>query len=122
MQKRFVSIWFRHLRTDWFSLRQPTLQSLPFVLRTSSHGRMIISATNAIAEQKGIEIGMPLADARAVNPGLQVLDDQPDLTNKLLNRIAVWCIRFTPCASIDPPDGILLDASGCTHLWGGDRP
>jgi protein ImuB len=122
MQKRFVSIWFRHLRTDWFSLRQPTLKSLPFVLRTSSHGRMIISATNAMAEQKGIEIGMPLADARAVNPGLQVLDDQPDLTNKLLTRIAEWCIRFTPCASIDPPDGILLDASGCTHLWGGDRP
>jgi protein ImuB len=121
MNKRFVSIWFRHLRTDWFSLRQPQLKSLPLVLRTSSHGRMIISATNAIAEQKEVEIGMPLADAKALNPELQIIDDQPDLAPKLLRRLAEWCIRFTPFAAVDLPDGIFLDASGCTHLWGGDE-
>lgn len=53
-EKRFVSVWFRHLATDWFSLRQPELKSVPFVLRTSSHGRMIITAANLAAEQQGI--------------------------------------------------------------------
>src|SRR5687767_4065637 len=47
---RFISTWFRHLRTDWFSLASPSLKTLPFVLRTPSHGRMIITATNAMAE------------------------------------------------------------------------
>ncbi len=120
MVKRFVSIWFRHLSTDWFTLRQPHLKDLPFVLRTSSHGRMIITAANAVAEGNGIRRGMVLADARAIEPDLEVLDDKPDLALKLLKRIAEWCIRFTPAVSVDPPDGLLLDATGCSHLWGGD--
>jgi protein ImuB len=120
MVKRFVSIWFRHLNTDWFTLRQPHLKTVPFVLRTSSHGRMIITSANAVAEKKGIHKGMALADARAIHPDLEVLDDKPDLADKLLNRIAEWCIRFTPVVAIDPSDGLLLDVSGCSHLWGGD--
>jgi len=120
MATRFVSIWFRHLTTDWFTLRQPNLKELPFVLRASSHGRMIISAANAKAEKKGINRGMVLADARAIIPNLEVLDDKPDLVDKLLRRLAEWCIRFTPIVSVDPPDGLLLDATGCSHLWDGD--
>ncbi|MBI3221242.1 MAG: DNA polymerase Y family protein [Bacteroidetes bacterium] len=120
MGNRFVSIWFRHLKTDWFSIRQPHLKNLPFVLRTPSHGRMIITAANAVAVMRGISCGVVLADARAIFPELEVQDDKPDLVNKLLTRLAEWCIRFTPIAAIDPPDGIVLDVSGCSHLWGGD--
>jgi protein ImuB len=120
MGRRFVSIWFRHLKTDWFTLRQPLLKSVPFVLRTSSHGRMIISAVNAAAACKGISTGMALADARAFLPGLEVLDDKPDLVEKLLNRLAEWCIRFTPVVAVDLPDGLMMDVTGCPHLWGSD--
>lgn len=120
MEKRYVSIWFRHLTTDWFTLRQPHLKTIPFVLRTSVHGRMIITGANAVAESKGISTGMVLADARAIIPTLEVRDDKPDLISRLLKRLAEWCIRFTPVVAVDPPDGILFDASGCSHLWGGD--
>src|SRR5690606_30249642 len=61
-----------------------------------------------------------LADARAIMPDLQVREDQPELRSKLLKRLAIWCIRFTPIAAVDLPDGIILDASGCAHLWGGE--
>ncbi|HEX5112244.1 MAG TPA: DNA polymerase Y family protein, partial [Saprospiraceae bacterium] len=122
MVKRFVSIWFRHLNTDWFTLRQPHLKNIPFVLRTPSHGRMVITAANAAAEMKGISSGMVLADARVIIPDLEVLDDQPDLAEKLLKRIAEWCIRFTPVVGVDPPDGLLMDVTGCPHLWSGDSP
>lgn len=122
MAKRYVSIWFRHLHTDWFTLRQPQLKNLPFVLRTPSNGRMIITATNAVAASNGISEGMVLADARAIIPELEVQDDIPDLSEKLLQRLAEWCIRFTPVVAIDPPSGLLLDVTGCSHLWGGDEP
>lgn len=121
MDKRYVSVWFRYLNTDWFSLRQPQLKEAPFVLRTPSHGRMVITSVNAAAEAAGIFKGMVLADARAIIPNLEVMDDKPDLAVKLLNRLAEWCIRFSPVVAIDPPDGLLLDASGCSHLWGGDH-
>ncbi|HEX6226367.1 MAG TPA: DNA polymerase Y family protein [Chryseolinea sp.] len=120
MEKRFVSIWFRHLTTDWFTKKQPVLRYAPFVLSAPLHGRMVINATNDIAEANGIERGMVLADARAIIPGLKVLEDMPGLAKKLLQRLAEWCIRFTPSVAIDPEDGLLLDATGCSHLWGGD--
>lgn len=122
MNRRFVAIWCCNLKLDWFSLRQPALCNLPFVLVAPDHGRMIITATNTLAQTRGIDPGMPLADARAIVPGLQVQNDPPALADKLLKQIARWCIRFTPVAAIDAPDGLLLEATGCSHLWGGDEP
>jgi protein ImuB len=121
MQKRFVSIWFPHLATDWFAAKQPQLKNTAFVLKASSHGRVIITAASPKAQAQGIFVGMALADAKAIFPSLQVFDDKPTLTAQLLQRIAEWCIRFTPQAAPDSPEGILLDASGCTHLWGSDE-
>lgn len=118
--QRYVSIWFRYLLTDWFTIHNNTLKGTPFVLRTSSHGRMIITAANALAESNGIQKGMVLADAKAIVPDLEVRDDQPHLVKKLLKRLSIWCIQFSPIVSVNLPDGIVLDASGCSHLWGGD--
>lgn len=120
MDKRYVSIWFRHLTTDWFSLTEPGLKKIPFVLRTPSHGRMIITGANAAAMIKGIHAGMAVADARALVPELEVKDDIPDLITRLLHKLAEWSIRFTPVVAADPPDGLMLDVTGCSHLWGSE--
>lgn len=121
MARRFVSLWFRYLATDWFSLRKPELKESAFVLCRSTQGRMIISATNRTAERQDITCGMSLADARAIAPFIIHENDIPELRVKLLTRLAEWCIRFTPFVAMDPPDGLILDASGCSHLWGGDE-
>jgi protein ImuB len=121
MSKRFLTIWFRYLKTDRFTRRQPNLNTVPFVLASPHHGRMIITAANALAQTEGINPGMVVADARAILPSLKVIDDIPDLAAKILNRIAEWCIRFTPFVAVDLPDGLILDITGCSHLWGGDE-
>jgi protein ImuB len=121
MSKRFVSIWFRYLLTDWFSLRNPALSNIPFVLAAPDHGRMVVTAANAIAQLQGIETGNVVADARALVPSLQIADDKPGLSSKLLHGLAEWCIRYTPAVAIDLPGGLILDASGCAHLWGGEE-
>lgn len=121
MAKRFASIWFRHLRTDWFIRRQPELKNIPFVLASPDHGRMVITSANMLAEKEGIYPGMVVADARAIISSLQVLDDNTELSKKLLTGIAKWCIRFTPAVAIDEPNGLILDVSGCAHLWGDEK-
>jgi protein ImuB len=121
MSSRFVTIWFPLLTTDWFALRRPELRGIPFVLAVKDHGRMVISAANALALAQGIPPGIPVADARALLPELQVVDDKPGLSARLLTALAEWCIRFTPIAGVDPPLGLVLDVSGCTHLWGGEE-
>ena len=122
MAARYISLWFRHLLTDWFTLRQPALLGVPFVLAEPDHGRKIVTAANMAAQAEGIDVGMVVADARVWRPGLEVLDHQPERADKLLHALALWCIRYTPRAAVDPPHGLILDISGCAHLWGGERP
>lgn len=121
MHKRFLSIWFRYLKTDWVSNRLPGFKQVPLILSSAVHGRMIVAAVNQHAAQYGIYNGMVVADARAICTGIQVTNDIPLLEKKLLQSFAVWCIRFTPVAAIDMPDGIMLDITGCAHLWGGEE-
>lgn len=121
MNKRFVAIWFRHLKTDWMSIRKPELKSIPFVLALPDHGRMRITEVSVLAKNKGLYAGMVVADAKVMEPDIKVIDDRPELTQKLLTNICNWCIRYTPIVSIDFPDGIFLDSSGCAHLWGGEE-
>jgi protein ImuB len=122
MSKRFISIWFRHLKTDWFIRRNSSLKEIPFVLASPDHGRMIVREVNILAQTQGIETGMAVADARAIVPALEVKDDNPALAENLLKGIGEWCIRFTPVVGMDAPDGLLLDVTGCAHLWGGEKP
>jgi protein ImuB len=121
MQKRFVSIWFRHLLTDWLALRRPDLKGKPFAFAIPDHGRMVITATSPEAEMQGLTIGMVAADAKAIVPSLQVIDGIPGKEQKLLTLLGNWCIRYTPIVATDPPNGLILDVSGCTHLWGGEK-
>ncbi len=118
---RYVTIWFRHLKTDWFSVRQPALRKIPFVLASPQHGRMVITATNPVSELQGIEKGMVVADVRAIFPRLEIMDDPPDLPARLLKSLALWCIRYTDMVSVDGSDGLILDVTGCAHLWGGEQ-
>jgi protein ImuB len=121
MGKRFVSIWFPYFVTDWHTRRQLHLREKPFVLKATVRNRVVVTAANALAKSQGIYTNMVLADAKALYPSLHVMDDRPTLATQLADRIAEWCIRFTPIAAADHPNGILLDASGCTHLWGGEQ-
>ena len=44
--------------------------------------------------------------------------DEP--AERALERLALRCQDFTPLVALDPPDGLLLDITGCVHLFGGE--
>jgi protein ImuB len=119
MAQRYLSLWFRHLTTDWLTRRRPALQDKPFVFSGKEQNREVVTAVSATAQAQGVHPGMVLADARALVPGLEVVSDAPT-ADILLHRFALWCIRYTPIVAVDPPDGLILDISGCAHLWGGE--
>ena len=121
MVRRYVAIWFRHLITDRIVRRHPELVQVPFVVATAERGRMIVKAANMVAQSKGVHINMTIADCRAICPSLEVFDEKAGVAEKLLNALAEWCLRYTPVVAIDLPDGLILDVSGCAHLWGGER-
>jgi len=120
MAQRFMAIAFCHLTTDWMVRRRPELREIPFVLAAPERNRMVIKAVNVVAAANGICCGTVVADARAVYPGLEVFDDKPQLAEQLLKALGEWCIRYTPIVAVDLPNGLILDISGCVHLWGGE--
>lgn len=79
-----------------------------------------ITALNDAAAKFGLEVGLPLANARAVCPDVKVFDADEAADARLIEAVAEWCDRFTPLVALDPPHGLLLDISGCAHLFGGE--
>lgn len=117
---RYLSIWLPQPVVDRAVQLRPELKDVPFVLATPLRGRMVVQSASVAAMQQGIKPGMVVADARAVLPALQVYPEKEGRQQQLLTRLALWCLRYTPVAAIDP-DGLLLDISGCAHLWGGEQ-
>jgi protein ImuB len=79
-----------------------------------------IYAMDDAAARLGLEVGQPLANARAICPDIKVFDADQGADLGTLNDIADWCDRFTPLVALDPPHGLFLDITGCAHLFGGE--
>ena len=65
---------------------------------------------------------MPATKAQALVPGLVTMDADPADDEEALERLAVWALKhYSPIAAADPPDGIVIDATGAAHLHGGEE-
>lgn len=80
----------------------------------------MVAGTNPAAQALGLCVGMALAHATALAPGLDVREADPDAEQASLLRLATWCHRITPLTATDGADGLWLDVSGCAHLSGGE--
>jgi protein ImuB len=81
---------------------------------------LLIHSLDEAAAQWGLTHGLPLANARAICPDLVVHEADIAADAKTLEDIADWCDRFTPLVALDSPHGLLLDITGCAHLFGGE--
>ena len=115
----------------------------PLVTFETVMGANRLAAVCERAEAQGFTPGTGLAEARARYPdpgpvpgsGLDAVAADRAADMKLLAALADWCDRYTPLVAFDtspegaakgaPPlfgcDGLVLDISGCAHLFGGER-
>ena len=112
-------MWLRRLSTDRIE-RRSSERVETFVVVASVKSAQRITAMTDGAARLGLKIGMGLADARAMYPSLPVVDADPEADRRFLEGVADWCDRYTPLIGLDPPDGLLLDVTGCAHLFGGE--
>jgi protein ImuB len=118
--RRHLVVWLRRLATDRIARRSPAPPDGPLVIVAPVKGAQRLTAVDDEAGRLGLAPGMALADARAMYPGLAVVDADPRADADLLAAVADWCDRYTPLVGLDPPDGLVLDITGCTHLFGGE--
>jgi protein ImuB len=132
--------WARDDGTVLLSHQQPSLRELgrntetarpafhdgrpppdtPLIVAHRSGQRLTIAAACPVAQALGLEVGMAVAQARAVVPGLEVADAEPERDRAVLIRLALFAARrWTPRAAVCD-DGLWLDLGGVAHLFGGE--
>lgn len=133
MMKRYLSLWF----PDWpltrlrrarilghNTARRPEASDQdshrPFILVEHGKHGLIVAAANASARKLAIQTGLSFADAKARIPelGSEHINRHDDQT--ALEALALWLIRVAPQVAIDERDGLILDTTGCDHLYGGE--
>jgi protein ImuB len=129
---RIVSVWLPRWPIKRFLAAQaispagkPIDPERPFVLAIPATGGLRIVAMNEAAEDAGIVVGDPVADARAKAGSLQVRAADSGTDDAALRRLALWATRYTPTASPwteeNGADGFFLDIEGAAHLFGGEE-
>jgi protein ImuB len=118
--RRYLGVFLPLLSSERIKQKWPDLYAkLPFVLTEKQRGAVIIMAADDQAQALGIGAGMTLADARARVPELSVIAYDAGADADLLNWLADGCNRYTPMVALVPPYGLILDVTGCTHLFVG---
>lgn len=97
----------------------------PFALILKNRrGAAVIHALNPAARATGLRRGQTQADALAMIPHLICKPADPEADARALTALAVWAERWSPSVSVDPAgeglEGLFLDLTGATRLFGGE--
>ncbi len=121
--RRILSLWFprlaaervlRHARGGAAGLAGP------LVVVGDRGGAQVIVSLSAAAEAAGLAVGQPLRDATAMCPTLVTVPADPVAEGAFLTGLRRWAGKFSPWVAEEPPGGLVVDLTGCAHLFGGE--
>ena len=115
--RRHLAAYFPWLPAERLIRANTAPPDTPFALVEKQKGAMRLVALSQAAHLLGLVPGLPLADARARVPELLAFDHDPAADAALLGRLAEACLRYTPRVMVAPLQGLILDISGCHHLY-----
>jgi protein ImuB len=127
--QRILALYFPFLSTDriarqkwgpsWRSRGRPDHPAI--VCAGREKNAMRLTALDSEAKALGLKRGQGVTEARAMAPDIDVAPFDPEADRAFLDGIADWCDRYTPLVAINGPDGIYLDITGSSHLFGGEK-
>lgn len=121
--KRVLCAWLPDFPIQRLRVEQPKTERTAAVLYAESGNRAQVVFSSREAQRHGIRAGMPLAEAQALHEAAVFLPYQPEADIQALTALAEICTRYSPLVGVERSRGadcLLLDISGCTHLFGGE--
>jgi protein ImuB len=116
--RRFLVLHLPQVAIDRIRQNEPELAGLLVAIWDTHGNRRVLTGVDAPGTT--LHVGQALADAQAMYPVLVLRPADMDADMAFLERLALWALSFTPIAAVDPPDGLVLDVTGCTDLVGGE--
>ena len=116
--RRILSLWFPRLAAERV-LRHASFDA-PFAVVATQNGTQRIVSTCPLASAQGVTPGQLLPQARALCSNLITRASEPADEARFLASLARWASRFSPWISMTKPSSLMLDISGCAHLFGGE--
>jgi len=116
--RRFLVFHLPQLATDRIRQKEADLADSPVATWDTQGNRRLLTGVDAPGTT--LHVGQALADAQAMYPELVLRPADFGADLAFLERLALWALRFTPVAAVDPPDGLVLDITGCAELFGGE--
>jgi len=113
-----LSLWLSRFATD--RIRRSREIAAPLAVYGRRGNADVLTAVDGAAARIGLTPGLALTQARAMHPALEAVPEDANADATLLDQIADWCLRYTPLVACDAPDGLLMDITGCAHLYGGE--
>lgn len=117
--RRIISLWFPRLAAQRV-LRSRHIDG-PFAVVETQHNAQVLVSLCKTASAQGLCVGQSIADARALCPGLVTQENDPLAEAQFLTRLHRWAGKFTPWIATHPPASLMMDISGCAHLFGGEE-
>lgn len=118
--RRILSLWFPRLAAERVLRMDRGLPAGPFAILRDVNNMQVIFALNPEAEARGLTRGQPLRDAQALCPQLRTRISNPQAEALFLTTLRRWAGKFSPWVSEEAPAGLVIDLTGCAHLFGGE--
>lgn len=120
--RRILSLWFPRFGADRLMRRDPQLCEVPLAIVEEQHNSQVVSAVNAQAATFGIRVGQPVRDAHAMCEGLVTRARSIPAEETFLLALQRWASKFSPWVATEGEDSLVIDLTGCAHLFGGEEP
>ena len=118
--RRILSIWFPSLGADRLIRREPQLGALPLGIVQDVHNTQVLTSLNPIARSHGLRVGQPVRDAHAMCEGLVTRTRSLPAEAGFLAALQRWAGKLSPWVAPEAEDGLVVDLTGCAHLFGGE--
>ncbi len=120
MARRILSLWFPRFAAERVLRRGGATLPEPFAVVAEAGGAQRLASLNREAEAAGLRAGQPLRDATAMCAGLRTVAADPPADAAFLTVVRRWAGKFSPWVAEEPPAGLVIDLTGCAHLFGGE--
>ena len=118
--RRILSLWFPSLGAERWGRVLGLSADVPLAVVGQRRNAQVLVSISRGALAAGLSREQPLRDAQAMCPELLTRTEMPPAEAAFLAALRRWAGKFSPWVAEEPPESLVVDLTGCAHLFGGE--